>query len=497
MMWHLIFLGYALGIGVGLFMDTPFFTPVCVVLGASMLAVWYRFRALRGMAIALILLGAGYAHAKAVRSERAVSQPEYSVSGTAEVVRPPEEKERSQEVTLRFTKCTKNVCPDTLVSGNFSVYESLHYGDVIAIECPLKIPKNVGLDFDYRMYLAMKGVGYTCYPKTWHKESSDGGNGLVQAILRMRSVMEDKLDAVVAYPESGLGKGLLFGGNGYLTKETQNAFSRTGMTHIVAVSGANVVIVAQSLFLLAILCGLWRRQALWFAGAGIAVFVVMTGAGASAVRAGLMGGLVLLASYTGRVSNGLRLWSAALAMMLWWNSLLLRYDLGFQLSFLATLGILVCLPLFEQSASSKYSFVPAPLQEILWMTISAEAFVLPIILYNFQAFPTLSLLANLFVLPVIPVAMLFGFLASLFGFLFAPLAQFLGLIAFLVLRYMIGVIEVLGGQSFASVSTPSFGVQAACIWYVLLFGGIVYLKIKAKTFDCHSREGGNPGSTDS
>ncbi len=478
MLWHLIFGGYALGIGVGLFMDAPFLMPVCVLLGASMLAVWYRSRTLRGMAIALILVGTGYAHAQAVRTKWAAPLPEYSVSGTVTVVRPPEEKERSQEATLRFTQCTENTCPDTLVSGYFSVYESLHYGDVLTIECPLKIPSNVGLDFDYRMYLAMKGVGYTCYPKAWHKERSDEGNGFVRTILRMRSVLEEKLDAVVAYPESGLGKGLLFGGNGYLTKETQNAFSRTGMTHIVAVSGANVVIVAECLFLLAILCGLWRRQALWFAGIGIAVFVVMTGAGASAVRAGLMGGLVLLASYTGRVSNGLRLWSAALAMMLWWNPLLLRYDLGFQLSFLATLGILVCLPLFEQSASSKHSLVPAPLQEILWMTISAEAFVLPIILYNFQAFPTLSLLANLFVLPVIPIAMLFGFLASLFGFIFAPLAQFFGLIVFLVLRYMMGVIEVLGGQSFASVSTPSFGVQAACIWYVLLFGGIFFLRMK-------------------
>jgi competence protein ComEC len=477
-MWHLIFLGYVFGIAIGLYMNAPFLTGVFFVFGASVIAVWQRFRLAWGIALIAVLIGIGYIQAHAVRVLWDAPLIEHSVSGQAIIVRSPEIKERTQEATLQLRDCLDGVCPTSLVMGYFSMYDTLHYGDILTIECPLKIPKNEGLDFDYRMYLAMKGVGYTCYPKTWRKESEVGGNGFVRTVLRVRSALEEKLDASVAYPESGLSKGLLFGGNSYLTKETQATFSRTGMSHIIAVSGANVVIVIECLFLLSILCGLWRRQALWVASIGIVLFVIMTGAGASAVRAGLMGGLVLLASYSGRVSDGLRLWTLALALMLCFNPLLLRYDLGFQLSFMATLGILLCMPLFESSVARKQTGIQGTLREIFWMTLSAEAFVLPIIVYNFKAFPLLSLVANILVLPVIPVAMLFGFLASLFGFVFAPLAKIFGLIAYLVLHYMMRVIEILGGQSFASVSTRAFGFWAICLWYGALFGGIVYLKMK-------------------
>jgi competence protein ComEC len=497
MVWHLIFLGYALGIAVGLLVDMPFVAGACFVLGASVLVAWFRIRMAQGVALALVLVGLGYYSAHTVREDWNVPPGEYTVSGRAVVIRPPEVKERSQEVSLQFTECPDSACPKHFVLGYFPVYDTLQYGDIITVQCPLKVPKNVGLDFDYRMYLAMKDIGFTCYPKQWKKEDDHGGNSAVSVVLRVRSALEKKLDAFVSYPESGLGKGLLFGGNGYLTKETQNNFSRTGMSHIVAVSGANVVIVAECFFLLAIACGLWRKQALWVSCAGIVCFVIMVGSGASALRAGLMGGLVLMASYSGRVSDGLRLWSLAVALMLSFNPLLLQYDLGFQLSFMATLGILLCMPLVESLASKKTAYMPSTLQEIFFMTLAAELFVLPIIMFNFQAFPALSLIANILVLPAIPVAMLFGFLASIFGFVFAPLAKLFGLIDYLILHYMMSVIQWLANRQFSSISIQTFGLWFVFIWYGLLFSGIAYLKIKEKTPDCHSRENGNPGSTDS
>lgn len=478
MMWHLILLGYAFGVAVGLLVTAPFLTGGCFVVGMSVFVVWHRTRMAWGMALALALVSVGYTHAYTVRAFWGTPLAEYTVFGQAVVVHSPEIKERTQEAMLAFRECSNESCPQSLVLGYFPVYDTLRYGDVITLQCPLKVPKNVGLDFDYRMYLAMKGVSFTCYPKQWHREGDEGGNSAVRAVLRIRSALENKLDASIAYPESGLGKGLLFGGNGYLTKETQTAFSRTGMSHIVAVSGANVVIVVECLFLLSIACGLWRKQALWVACAGILFFVIMVGAGASAVRAGLMGGLVLLASSSGRTSDGLRLWTLAAAVMLYVNPLFLRYDLGFQLSFMATLGILLCMPLVEFFASKKSTHIPTALQEIFWMTISVELFVLPIIVYNFQSFPVLSLIANMLVLPAIPVAMLFGFLASLSGFVFVPLAKLFGLLAYLVLHYMLRVIEILGGQSFVSVTVQSLGIWMVLLWYGILFGGIFVLKRK-------------------
>ena len=432
MLWHLIFGSFALGIALGLFLDAPLLIGVCSLSALSSVVVWFRSKAAWSIACAFVSIALGYAHAHTVREFWSIVPNEYDIAGRAVIVRAPETKEHSRQATLRFAECSEGECPKHLVLADFPVYDELRYGDVFTLRCPLKIPKNISDDFDYRMYLAMQDVAFTCHPKEWHKESDKGGNAAIRLVFNIRAALERSLDRVVVYPESGLGKGLLFGGNGYLTQETKDTFSRSGLSHIVAVSGANVVIIAECFFMFAIFCGLWRRQALWFAVGGILFFVVMVGAGASAVRAGIMGGMVLAASYSGRVSDGLRLLVLVLAVMLWFNPLLLRYDLGFQLSFLATLGILLCMPLFERLSQDKQSF--AMTKEILFMSLSAEVFVLPIIFYNFHTFSTLSLLANLLVLPAIPLAMLFGFLASVSGFVFMPLSKLFGLIAYLVLH---------------------------------------------------------------
>lgn len=476
MLWYFIFGGYVLGIALGLFFSAPLLTGACFIAGMSLIGVWFRSKTAWGIALAFVLIASGYDHARSTVEMWRVEPNEYTVSGRATIVSEPEIKEHSQAASLRFTECSDTDCPKHIVLGDFSIYEELRYGDVLTVECPLKVPKNLSEDFDYRMYLAMKDISFMCYLKEWHRENDGGGNVIVRLVFRVRDALEKNLDEVVGYPESGLGKGLLFGGNSYLTQETKDAFSRTGLTHIVAVSGANVVIIAECFFLFGIFCGLWRKQALWFAVGGIVLFVIMVGAGASAVRAGLMGGLVLAASYSGRVSDGLRLLVPVLAAMLWFNPLFLRYDLGFQLSFLATLGILLCMPLFERLSRDKESF--SMTKEILFMSLSAEIFVLPIIFYNFQTFSTLSLLANLLVLPAIPMAMLFGFLASVAGFVFTPLAKIFGLTAYLVLHYMMNIIQFLGSRVFSVVPVQSFGVWAAFWWYAVLFGAILLLRKK-------------------
>lgn len=475
MVWHLIFGGYIVGIGIGLVVQAPWLSGVCFVVAISVLAVWSWNTRTLGIAIALGSIFAGYVHAHMARDEWNIPLTEQKVSGRAVVVQEPDFKDQSQEVVFRFVECGEQTCPQPLAMGSFPTHTALHYGNVLTLTCPLKVPKNTTPDFDYRMYLAMRGIGFVCYPQQWQQEHDDGGKSWLRFVFRIRNSMEASLDRFVVYPESGLGKGLLFGGNGYLTKEMQMLFSRTGMSHIVAVSGANVVIIAESLFLLMIACGLWRRQALLVAGSGIIFFVIMVGASASAVRAGLMGGLVLLASFSGRTSDGFRLWSLSAAVMLYFNPLLLQYDLGFQLSFMATLGILLCMPLFESLVhTKKYAMA----QEILWMSIAAEVFVLPIIFYNFHTFSTVSLVANIFVLPVIPLAMLFSFLASVFGFVFAPLASFFGFIAYIILHYMMSAIIFLGSQSFASISVASFGAVAMTVWYGVLVGIVFYMRKK-------------------
>jgi competence protein ComEC len=296
----------------------------------------------------------------------------------------------------------------------------------------------------------------------------------LSGILKIRQLFENNIRVVIPQPEGALADGLLFGGNSELSKEIQTDFSRTGMTHIVAVSGYNVTIIAQYLIILGIALGLWRKQATWFAIVGIILFVIMSGLPASAVRAGVMGGTLLWAMKNGRLANCENAIVFAAAVMLMLNPLLLRWDVGFQLSFLATLGIVLSSPFWEKSFIRKHQ--ARGISEILAMSLSAQIFVLPIIAYNFHMTSLISLLANILILPTIPLSMLLVFLVSISGFIFTPFSLVLAWIAFVPLIYEIKIIHILAEFPWASISVEKVSGWWIFIYYLIVAGGIIMLK---------------------
>jgi competence protein ComEC len=159
--------------------------------------------------------------------------------------------------------------------------------------------------------------------------------------------------------------------------------------------------------------------------------------------------------------------------MLFFNPLLLRWDIGFQLSFLATLGIVFSSPIWEKSFIKNNKALG--ISEIIALSLSAQIFVLPIIAYNFHIVSLISLLANVLILPVVPLSMLLVFLAALSGFVFAPLSMVLAWLAFVPLTYEIKIIHILSQFPWASIEMKKFGVWWIIIYYSILAGGICLL----------------------
>lgn len=330
-----------------------------------------------------------------------------NISGQATVIREPEKKESYQKIIAKLEK------EDEKVLINTSLFPEYFYGDSINISCVLKVPKNREDSFDYRSYLAKDDILYICDKAKIEKLENGKEKSIYGALLKMKNYLDRNIAVAIPQPEAALASGMLFGGTSAMSKQIQGAFSRTGMTHIVAVSGYNVTIIAEYLVLLGIFLGLWRKQALWVAIFGIFIFVAMIGFPSSAVRAGVMGTVLIWALKNGRLSNSLNAVIFAGAVMLFFNPMLLRYDIGFQLSFLATLGIVLLSPLAEKISLRKFN--PVGISEIIFLSVCAQVFVLPIIIYNFQSLSVVSLLANVMILPIIPISMLFSFLAAIFG----------------------------------------------------------------------------------
>jgi competence protein ComEC len=241
----------------------------------------------------------------------------------------------------------------------------------------------------------------------------------------------------------------------------------------------NVVILANILMGLGLIFGLWRGQAFYFALIFIILFIIMVGAPPSALRAGIMGGVVLFAQKAGRLSQAQRLLIIAATLMLAFNPLLLKFDIGFQLSFLATLGIAKLYPYLNE----KLSFIPKKLdileiKSTVAMTIPAVIFTAPILAYNFGQLSIVSIFTNILVVPTLGFAFGLGFFAAIAGIIFHPLGQIFFWPVWLLLEYAYRIIEWSAKIPFAVMEIEVFPWYMSALYFALLWWGIKYFKLE-------------------
>ena len=328
-----------------------------------------------------------------------------------------------------------NVNEKVLITTN--LYPEYEYGDLLSVRGKLQSPKSFD-DFDYAAYLAKDSIfSLSYYPKI--EKTREVSFSFFRGIFKAKRVFEDSVSRSIAEPNASFINGILLGSREGIPQSLKEDFNETGTTHLLAISGYNITVVALYISILLTLF-MRRQKAFWFAVFGIIVFTILTGASASVVRAGVMGILVLIARQSGRFYNPANSIVFAGAAMIALNPKVLRFDVGFQLSFLATLGLLYLYPFIQK----KMEKVPGllTLKDNFIATVSAQLAVLPVILYNFGSFSPVSIPANILILPVIPLAMLLGFLSGVSGLIWSGLGQMVGLGAWLVSEYVISVVKI-------------------------------------------------------
>lgn len=336
------------------------------------------------------------------------------------------------------------------------LYPRYEYGDVLEIQCQLKAAEPIG-DFRYDMYVARLGVDALCLNPNITQREGSKGNSLMSTILSVKKSAAKRINQLWHEPYAGFMSGLLYGYRGGLGSLNED-FNRTGVTHIIAISGYNITIIATILLALCIHLYIPRQKAFWFVSAGILLFVFFTGASASVVRAGIMGFLVLLAQQLGRMNRmGNALIFTATAMTLH-NPFILAWDAGFQLSFLATLGLVYIAPIIK----NKIEHLPElfGIKESGIATISAIAATLPLMLYQFGRLSLVAPVVNILILWIIPWIMLAGFSSVLFSYLYLPFGKVLSWIAWIAMEYVLQVVQWFSQLPFASIefSLPWYGV---------------------------------------
>ncbi len=370
-----------------------------------------------------------------------------------------------------------------VIAPPFHPYE---YGERLKITGFLETPPQDG-DFSYRQYLARQGI-LTWIPEPEIRPLGMGKvNPLLSAIYRLRNAALDEVYRLFPFPEAPLIAGITLGIESFIPEDLSRAYSTTGTTHIIAISGFNITIMA-GLAIAFFGRSFGRVRGLILAGVLVLLYTLFVGGDAPVVRAAIMGLIALLARYLGRRTHGLSSLAAAAICMTCINPRAIQ-DVGFQLSFFATLGlILYADPLSKlvvriiQNARLKLDAKRwgNALSEMLLFTLAAQITTLPVIAWHFQKISIISLLANALILPLQPLLMILSGLATMLGLIWHPLGQIAAWFAWpfssLTNRLVTLMATIPGGVLYSGQINPAW----LLIYYLILLFLTVMFSTTAK-----------------
>ena len=360
-----------------------------------------------------------------------------SFSGT--ITEPPEASGSSVRYVISAERLEEKGVSTQAVKGKVMLSLPLgydfKYGDRLEVIGELIAPP-AGSGGSWRDYLEHRGIyTYSQFGRVNLLESG-GGNPLLRLLYGLRDKGARVIDKIFPAPENALLRGILLGDESQISPLAREAYSITSTSHIIAISGFNMAVLAG------IVAHVFTRRLGAQKGSLLTIIVlllytILVGAEASVMRAAFMGAFTVIASSIARRGNSLNNLGISVLLMMLRNPHL-PWDVGFQLSAMATLGLALLMPplrarltlwmnaRFGEEFSERFS---AWVGDYLLVTLVAQLSVLPLLLYHFKSFSWVFLIANPLILPVQPLVMILGLLAMTVGLISLPLGAILAWVA--------------------------------------------------------------------
>lgn len=477
LIWFCI--AFILGIFIGDYLNLPPIMLGLVACGLWLLGIiWWSKRAAR---LALLWAGtcilgvARISWAEPITTDRSIwvyNGTNVMISGV--VGRQPDRREDAQTAVITVDRlvvdgATRTVEGDVLL--RLPPTPELRYGQRVVVEGRLEQPRTGG-DFDYRAYLARRNIYSLMQRPKLRLEPGTGGTWWQAAMLSLNDRARLTGLRLVSEPHASLLVGVLLGVQSTIPEDVLDAFSATGTSHILVISGWNISVIVAGIGNALAAVRIARKRAALLCLPILVLYVLFVGATPSVVRAAVMGGLAVVAILVDRESEAwTSLLVACVAMAAYDPNVL--WDIGFQLSALATAGLFAFAKPVERVLTAQKMFQWRGLSwavEPLTATIAASSLSLPIILYYFGRLSLIAPLANVVMLPAVPFAMLFGALATVAGMIWLPLGQVVGLFAWPFLQWLLVCAQWLSLVPGAYTTLPPFS-----IWWVWGYYAAVFL----------------------
>ncbi|MCX6799858.1 MAG: ComEC/Rec2 family competence protein [Candidatus Falkowbacteria bacterium] len=408
------------------------------------------------------------------------------------ITEPPDLREVGKNLTLTAESARINNFSSTAktqfkkLSGKVLVRDNLYpgyeYGDRLKIQCKLEAPRNFD-DFSYDRFLAKSDIYSICAHPKIKLLAHNQANLIYQAIYKIRSEAFEIVNLNLKEPEAGIVRAVLLGDPRGIAPQEKMSFSQSGISHMMAISGTHISLISAFLMFVLIYLGLRRQPAFIVSIIFLIIYIILIGAPASAIRSGIMGFLVMLALNIGRINKIINALIISAVILLLINPRFLRDDIGFQLSFLAVLGMVWYYPILNelsahflnkikliQGLSKKQLKLLKPIGQVFLISISAQILVTPIIIFNFKIFSLVAPIANVLVLWTFPFLMFFATLGLIIYPIIPVVGNGLFLIAGLFVKYIVFASDALIKIPYAYLTFDYISLPLIGFYYLVCLG---------------------------
>ncbi len=347
------------------------------------------------------------------------------------------------------------------------------YGDVLMASGLLIRPEPAGNPggFDYRTYLERHGIKVVLLARgqdAVQKTGIGGSNPFLNAALKLKQKLSAAATASLTPSQSAVLNGVLFGTQGLIDRDTRWSFQKTGVVHILSVSGLHVGLVLGGIFGLMRLLRLPPNLTAAVTTPALIFYALMTGLNPAVLRATIMALLLVWAHHLGRERDWPTTLAFAALVMLAWKPLEL-FSPGFQLSFTATWGILYLGPVFTGTFSRLFKNLPGnmalPAAQALSIPLAAQMAAVPLVAWYYNLVSLVSIPANLLAVPLVGLVMGLGMFAACLGMLWLPLAVFINASTAAVLDLFLALIGIFQRLPGAVVYLATPPLLLAMAWY--------------------------------
>lgn len=512
---------------------------ICAVIALVLISVFWEKKGIKiiGFVILLFVLGIvrwEISEVKITPQHIAFHNSKGETTFNGRVIEEPDSREKSTKLTIAVQSREENMpshqrfeCGGKVLVTT-SHYPLYHYGDQLKISCKLQAPEKFE-GFDYPQYLSRFNIYSVCFAGSHQIKKMGDGEGnwfyphtkafgvrVYSILLKTKERVEKTISQILPEPQASLLAAIILGIKQGISQDLRDDFGKVGIAHIIAISGLHIMLLSSLIRVGLLSLGFRRKDAFYGASLFLILYIIFIGAPASAVRAGIMGFMVLLAQHLGRLSSSANSIVLAGTLMLLVNPKLLPYDVGFRLSFAAALGIIFIYPildnifnviaapsvitrralsLMKQSPSKKkltltswglfLSFLPAGayfhslamrfknsrfIKNFIFLTLSAQITAFPLVAYHFAKLSLIAPFANILVVPLLPLIMILGFLSMILGSLYWFFGWISGLFVLLLLTYIIKLSHYL-------THIPYAFLEAKMRWWMVFLYYLVLISL--------------------